>query len=148
MLGTMHPADSPEKLFDLSVKLKQNGAVGCLISGGCIPDGSVPLERFTSTIERIKRELGLTVFIHTGIISFESAVGLKRAGVDAALIDVIGSEETIRKVYNLRVNVSGYADSLKALQASGLNFVPHVIVGLNDRLIRWRIQGASNGTAS
>jgi uncharacterized radical SAM superfamily protein len=48
------------------------------------------------------------------------------------LIDVIGSQETIRSVYNLDVVVSDYADSLRALNSAGLWFVPHVIVGLNE----------------
>ena len=97
-----------------------------------MPDGSVPLKQFIPAIEKIKRELGLTVFVHTGIIDAVTATALKTAGVDAALIDIIGSDETIRKVYNLNVTTKDYAKSLKALQEAGLNFVPHVIVGLDD----------------
>lgn len=132
VLETMHPVLSPQELFDLCVSLKREGAVGCLVSGGCLPDGSVPLGRFVSAIGRVKGELGLTVFVHTGIIDAETTVGLKEAGVDAALIDVIGSQATLRKVFSLGVSVGGYADSLAALEKAGLNVVPHVIVGLND----------------
>jgi uncharacterized radical SAM superfamily protein len=132
VLQTMHPAKTPEKLFELAVKLKQNGALGCLVSGGCLPDGSVPLKQFILTIAKIKRELGLTVFVHTGIIDASTATALKKAGVDAALIDIIGSDETIRKVCNLNVTTKEYAKSLKALREAGLNFMPHVIVGLHD----------------
>jgi uncharacterized radical SAM superfamily protein len=132
VLETMHPANTPEKLFELGAELKQNGASGCLISGGCLPDGSVPLTPFLPTIKKIKRELGLTVFVHTGIIDAATATALKTAGVDAALIDIIGSDETIRKVCNLNVTVKDYVRSLNALQHAGLNFVPHVIVGLHD----------------
>ena len=132
VLETMHSAISPEELFELGLKLKKNGAVGCLVSGGCLSDGSMPLDRFVPVLRRFKQELDLTVFVHTGIIGTKTAVGLKNAGVDAALIDVIGSEETVEKIYNLKVSVRDYADSLKALQNSKLPFVPHVIVGLND----------------
>jgi uncharacterized radical SAM superfamily protein len=132
VLETMHPANTPEKLFVLTVKLKQHGASGCLLSGGCLPDGSVPLKQFIPTIEKIKRELGLTVFVHTGIIDSYTAAALKNVGVDAALIDIIGSDETIKKICNLSVTVKNYAKSLKALQEAGINFVPHVIVGLHD----------------
>ena len=132
VLETMHSAISPTELFELCSKLKQGGAQGCLVSGGCLPDGSVPLDGFVDAFGRIKWELGLTVFVHTGIISFETAVALKEAHVDAALIDVIGSKETIKKVYNLNISPQNYADSLKALDKSKINFVPHVIVGLND----------------
>jgi uncharacterized radical SAM superfamily protein len=132
VLETMRPAKTPEKLFALAVKLKHHGALGCLVSGGCLPDGSVPLKPFIPTIEKIKRELGLTVFVHTGIINASTAKALKNAGVDAALIDIIGSDETIKKICNLKVTVKDYATSLNAMQKAGLNFVPHVIVGLHD----------------
>jgi len=132
VLETMHPTTTPEKLFELAQKLKQQGALGCLVSGGCTPDGSVPLKPFIPTIEKIKRELGLTVFVHTGIIDSATATALKRAGVDAALIDIIGSDETIKKIGNPNVTAKDYATSLNALQEAGLNLVPHVIVGLDD----------------
>ena len=132
VLETMHSAMTPDGLFDLGLKLKENGAKGCLVSGGCLPDGSVPLDDFVPVLERFKRELGLTVFVHTGIIKQETAVALKKACIDAALIDVIGSAETIGKIYNLKVTIQDYASSLKVLQEAKLNIVPHVIVGLND----------------
>jgi uncharacterized radical SAM superfamily protein len=132
VLETMHSATSPEELYTLASKLKAEGASGCLVSGGCLPDGSVPLDDFVDVLGRLKRELGLTMFVHTGIISAQTAVGLKDAGVDAALIDVIGSQQTIRKVYNLNVSVTDYAKSLKTLHEAGLRVVPHVIVGLNE----------------
>ena len=132
VLQTMHPALSEKELFDLCLKLKQDGAKGCLVSGGCLPDGSVPLRGFVNAFKRIKQELGLTLFVHSGIINLETAVSLKGAGVDAVLIDVMGSVETIKKICNLSVTVEDYSKSLKALDAAGLNFVPHVIVGLNE----------------
>lgn len=132
VLETMHPADSPEKLLEVCTELKQKGALGCLISGGCLPDGSVPLEKFIPVIAKIKRDLGLTVLVHTGIINSEMAKQLKKAGVDAALIDIIGSDETIREIYHLNTTIQDYAESLKALNNAGIDFVPHVIVGLHN----------------
>jgi len=131
VLQTMRPAETPGKLFALAVTLKRQGALGCLISGGCTPDGSVPLKPFIPAIEKIKRELSLTVFVHTGTINSATAIALKRAGVDAALIDVIGSDETIKKIGNLNVTAKDYVASLNAMQEAGLKFVPHVIVGLD-----------------
>jgi lipoyl synthase len=132
VLETMHPALSPNELFELVKKLEQQGARGCLVSGGCLPDGSVPLDGFLAALGRIKRESSLTVFVHTGIIRQETALALKEAGVDAALIDVIGSSETVERVYSLRVRVQDYADSLRALDDAKLSLIPHVIVGLNE----------------
>lgn len=131
VLETMYPANTPEKLFELCVKLKSEGALGCLISGGCLPDGSVPLENFVDAIGKIKRQLDMTVFVHTGIINFDTAKKLKDAKVDASLIDIIGSDETIREIYNLNVTVEDYENSLKALHDARIVFVPHVIVGLH-----------------
>ncbi len=131
VLDTMVPALTPEGLFDLCAKLKNNGAVGCLISGGCLPDGSVPIDKFIDAIAQIKKELGLTVVVHTGVINFSTAKQLKAAGVDAALIDIIGSDETIREVYHLDVSVEDYERSLRAFHESGIPFVPHVLVGLH-----------------
>jgi uncharacterized radical SAM superfamily protein len=132
ILQTMHPAVSPQELFNLGVKLKREGAKGCLVSGGCLPDGSVPLDGFVPVLKRFKMELNLTVFVHTGIVSSETAGSLKAAEVDAALIDVIGSEATIKKIYNLQMSLRDYSHSLAALDQAGLAIVPHVIVGLND----------------
>ncbi len=132
VLETMHPAVSTGELFELGLRLKANGAKGVLVSGGCSPDNSVPLDEFTPVLARFKQELGLNVFVHTGIIKSKTAFALKDAGVDAALIDVVGSEETIKRAFNLRGGVQDYTKSLKALNESKLDTVPHVIVGLNE----------------
>ena len=132
VLQTMLPATNPRTLFALAKKLEHNGALGCLVSGGCFSDGSVPLKPFIPIIKKIKQELGLTVFVHTGIIDAATAQRLKAAGVDAALIDIIGSDETITKIGNLNSKVKDYANSLRVLQEADLNYVPHVIVGLDD----------------
>ena len=131
VLQTMTPVQTPEDLFNLCKKIKKKGAVGCLISGGCLPDGSVPIDEFIDVIAEIKRTLDFTIITHTGIIDFSTAKRLQEAKVDAALIDIIGSNETIQEIYNLNVNVEDYDQSLKALHESGIPFVPHVLVGLH-----------------
>jgi uncharacterized radical SAM superfamily protein len=131
VLETMYPATTPEKLLEVCTKLRREGALGCLISGGCLPNGSVPLEKFVDVIRRIKRELGLVVFVHTGIIDFDLAEKLREANVDAALIDIIGADETIKEIYNLDIRVEDYDNSLMALNRAGIAFVPHIIVGLH-----------------
>lgn len=131
VLETMHPATTPEDLYSLCGKLKAEGALGCLISGGCLPDGSVPLDRFVEAIKRVKADFGLTIFAHVGVVGFERALKLKEAGVDAALIDILGADETVKEIYNLNLTVESYENALKALSQAGLPFVPHVIVGLH-----------------
>lgn len=131
VLETMLPVADSEELFELCKQLKSEGALGCLISGGCLPNGSVPLEEFVDGIEKVKRDLGLTVFVHTGVIDLETAEKLREARADCALIDVIGSDDTIKEVYNLNVTVKDYENSVRALHDAEIAFVPHVIVGLH-----------------
>ena len=140
VLNTMFPAPTPKELFELCEKLKEKGAVGCLISGGCLPDGSVPLDEFVDAIARVKKELGLTIVTHTGIIERSTAKRLKEAGVDAALIDIIGSDQTIRDVYRLEISVEDYDRSLRALQKSGIPFVPHLLIGLHYGKLKGELQ--------
>ena len=140
VLNTMFPATTPDELINLCTRLKSKGAIGCLISGGCLPDGSVPLGRFGEAIAKIKRDLALTVVVHTGVVDLTMARRLKDAGVDAALIDIIGSEETIREIYQLEVKVEDYDRSLKALHESGIPLVPHVLVGLHYGELKGELQ--------
>jgi len=131
VLKTMYPAATPEKLVKLCKKLKADGALGCLISGGCLPNGSLPFDRFIEAIAHVKRELGLTIAVHTGLMKFETAKKLKEAGVDSALLDIIGSNETIREIYRLDISIEDFDFSLEALHKAGLAVVPHVLVGLH-----------------
>jgi uncharacterized radical SAM superfamily protein len=131
ILETMIPATSPDTLYAICRGIREEGGEGCLISGGCLPDGSVPLNRFVEAIGRIKSELGLAVVVHTGLIGREEAIKLAEAGVDAALIDVLGSDETIREVYRLNASVEDYETALSNLEQAGLPIVPHVLVGLH-----------------
>ncbi len=131
LLRTMFPANSPEKLLEICLKIKKSGGAGCLISGGCLSNGRVPLKSYIETIAFIKRNLDLKIVVHTGLVDLETAKLLKEAGVDAALIDIIGSDETIRDVYRLNASVHDFEDSLKALKMSGIPYVPHVLVGLH-----------------
>jgi uncharacterized radical SAM superfamily protein len=136
VLETMHSATTPEDLLCLCESIKDKGALGCLVSGGCLPDGSVPLREFAEVLGRVKKELGLTVFVHSGIIDPATAKALRSAEIDAVLIDIIGSDETIKEIYNLNMTVEDYARSLKVLRQAGIVTVPHVISGLHNGRLR------------
>jgi len=73
----------------------------------------------------------LKVVVHSGLIDHETAEMLKEAGVDTVSIDIIGSDETIREIYNLDASTKDYEDSLRALSTAKINFTPHVLVGLH-----------------
>ncbi|MEM2913631.1 MAG: radical SAM protein [Candidatus Bathyarchaeia archaeon] len=140
ILETMIQAQTPRRLLEVCSEIKRVGAVGCLISGGCLPDGSVPIARFADVISEIKKKLGLTIVVHSGLISLEDAERLRDAGVDAVSIDIIGSEETIREIYHLNASLDHYAKSLDALKKSGIPFTPHVLIGLHYGIIKGEIR--------
>jgi uncharacterized radical SAM superfamily protein len=140
VLNTMYPATTPQRLVELCGELKKKGAVGCLISGGCLPNGSVPLDKFVDAIALIKKKHGLIIVAHTGVISEELAEKLKKAEVGAALIDIIGSDETIREIYELEAKVADFEQSLANLHAVGIPFVPHVLVGLHYGKLKGELQ--------
>ena len=131
ILKTMIPAQTPNELIQVCHDIKKKGGIGCLISGGCLPDGSVPIYRFIDALAEIKDKLGLKIVTHTGLIDLLTVQRLKEAGVDAVLIDIIGSDDTIKEIYHLNASTRDYEESLEALSKSKIPFVPHVLVGLH-----------------
>lgn len=135
----MIPARTPAELFETCRDFKKHGAIGCLVSGGCLANGSVPLENFIDTIAEIKKRLGLTIVVHTGFVSEKTARRLKEAEVDAVSIDILGSNETIKEIYHLDSSTIDYEKTLKALEENGLSFTPHVLIGLHHGELRGEI---------
>ncbi|MFC1717857.1 radical SAM protein [Candidatus Poribacteria bacterium] len=131
ILESMHEAHDPESLYSLALRLKERGCRGILVSGGAGIDGSVPLTGFAPVMARIKHELGFKMAVHTGLVDEEMADALSEACVDSAMVDVIGSDETIRSVYHLKASVSDYENSLKYLAERDVRVSPHVVVGLH-----------------
>ncbi len=130
LLEPMIPADNPETLFQVIDRLRSNGALGVLISGGADKNGQVPLEEFIPVIQAVKAKIPeFRVICHTGLVRRETAEALKEAGVDQILIDVIGDEETIREVYHLNKKVADYEETLRMLKEMGHRLAPHIIIG-------------------
>lgn len=132
ILGHMRPVKSPGELYQLAGNLAERGGSGMLVSGGSGRDGVVPLLGFADVMARIKVELGLSVIVHTGITSPELAQALAGADVDCAMIDMIGADETIRRVCHLEeAGVEDYRRSLENLVDHGVPAAPHVVIGLD-----------------
>lgn len=129
VLERMLPARSPEALTLLGGRLRRNGCRGVLVSGGSLPDGSVPLEPYLGALRRLK-ELGLSVIVHTGLAGRALARGLASAGVDQVLTDIIGDSRTIREIYHLERRPADFRTSLMNLKDAGLSLAPHIVVGL------------------
>ena len=131
ILKTMIPTESPEELLKKCIQLEKKGNYGILLSGGCTKKGKLPWQKFIPTIAEIKRKTNLFISIHSGLIDYRDALALKTAGVDQALIDVVGNDETYKKVYHVPFGVVEIQKAMEALQKAGLPTVPHVVCGLD-----------------
>ncbi len=131
-LKHMIPARNPEKLLKLCITLCKKGVPGIVLSGGSRKDGTVPLDEYAETIAKIKKETSLFISAHTGPIDYEHARILKEAGLDAALLDVVGSSETTKEVYGIEIKPEDYLKTMEAMKKAGIpNIYPHICVGLH-----------------
>ncbi len=139
VLEGMRPLRSAS-LYEMCVELRARGSRGVLVSGGCDRRGRVPLLRHIPDLMRVRRELEMTIRVHPGLVDEATAAALGEIGVDGAMLDVIGAEETIREVYHLDVPVAEYGRALERLERHGVPLVPHIVVGLHwGRLLgEWR----------
>lgn len=135
-LKPMISAMEPAILLEKSRQLAEKGSHGILISGGCDSAGRLPWERFLPSIAAIKKETGLYISVHCGLLDGETAGGLKEAGVDQALLDVIGDDDTYQAIYHVEFGVSRIAETMEALWGAALPMVPHVVCGLHYGEIR------------
>jgi uncharacterized radical SAM superfamily protein len=139
LLAGMHPASTPEALLSLAKDLIDDGCEGVLLSGGAGADGAVPVKPFLEAMARL-REWGLRVIVHTGLLDRATARGLKQAGVDQVLFDVIGDEGTIRRVLHLDRTPADYAATLRLLREEGVPVAPHVVIGLHYGQLRGELR--------
>lgn len=140
ILNTMIPATTPEALVSACQRLDAEGNIGVLLSGGSLPDGSLPWDGFIDAIRTVRDTTDLRLTIHTGLIDEVTAARLDEAGVDEFLIDVIGSEDTMSQVYHLDAKMDRMEASLVALEATGKPVVPHIVVGLHYGRILGEVQ--------
>ena len=129
LLKPMIKATDPETLITKCLKLAHSGHSGVLLSGGSDLRGRLPWGKFYQAIHKIKTETDLFLSVHSGFLDFNTAVALKEAGVDQALIDIMGDEETAKKIYHLD-SLQQVITSLENLFKSGLDVVPHIVAGL------------------
>ncbi len=129
--GMADLTDFAGSLYDLCARLAERGARGVLISGGSDARGRVPLLAHVPDLIRVRKELGLTVRVHTGIPDEETCAGLAEVDIDGAMVDIIGHAATIRDVYHLEALPEDYERVLGWLERYGVPMVPHIILGLH-----------------
>jgi uncharacterized radical SAM superfamily protein len=131
VLDGMAAIPAGETLYDTAARLHAQGSKGLLVSGGSTRTGGVPLRPHLEHVPRIREELGMSVIVHSGVVSPALAHDLAGAGVDGVMLDIIGADETIRDVYHLPLTTADFDQSLRVLGDNGLRIIPHIVLGLH-----------------
>lgn len=132
ILEPMIPARSPEALWREVNALIEGGARGMLLTGGSNHRNEVEYGPYYSTIRRIKDTFPhFRIAVHTALVDDDAARCLEQAGIDVAMMDMIGAQETITQVYHLKRTVEDFERALGALVATRMKVVPHIVIGLH-----------------
>ena len=127
ILEPMIPARSPEELWRAVNGIVEQGAGGMLLTGGSNHRNEVEYDRYYPTIRRIKDEFPhFRIAMHTALVGDAIAARMADAGIDAAMMDVIGAQDTITQVYHLRRAVDDFERALEALTKTSMKVVPHM----------------------
>jgi uncharacterized radical SAM superfamily protein len=129
-LDGMKPIVDKHELKTYLMDLHNNDGIGILLSGGCLPDGSVPLLDYLDTIKEIKTKTNLIINAHTGLLNEETARKVSEAGIDIVSFDINMDEEVIKEIYHLDKNLEDYKKAIGYMQKHNINIVPHICIGL------------------
>lgn len=132
VLAPMIPARRPEQLRRVVDEVIAGGARGMLLTGGSNHRDEVEYDPFYPVIRRIKDEYpSFRIAAHTALMDTAAAQRMEQAGVDVAMMDVIGAQQTVREVYHLRRPVADFERTLENLVATRMKVVPHIVLGLH-----------------
>lgn len=131
-LSGMFDTSGEGSLLAKALEVEDRGGKGFLLSGGCGPSGGLVFtDDILEQIARIKDETDLSINVHTGLVSRETAQDLSSSGVDSISFDVHTDREVIRDVLHLKVGADAFIRSYDHLEEVGLRVVPHVLAGIN-----------------
>ena len=132
ILEPMIPAETPDELWRVVNRIVEQGGQGMLITGGSNHRNEVEYGTYYSTIRRIKDEFPFfKIAMHTALVDDDIAISMEQSGIDAAMMDVIGAQETITQVYHLKRRVDDFEATLEALVKTRMKVVPHIVIGLH-----------------
>ncbi len=127
-LRGMEPAETREKMNELTHSLVRDHSTGVLISGGCDAGGSVPVPFFSDRI-RSMVDSGLSVNVHAGFMKKDEISELVDSGVSCFSVDVHQDPNIISSVLNLKRPPEDYSRLIDDILAAGGKVVPHITVG-------------------
>ncbi len=132
ILEPMLPARTPEALWRVVNEVIEQGAQGMLITGGSNHRNEVEYDAYYPVIRRIKDACpAFRIAMHTALVTDDMARSMAQSGVDAAMMDVIGAQDTITQVYHLRRSVDDFEATLESLVRTDMKVVPHIVIGLH-----------------
>jgi hypothetical protein len=132
VLEPMIPARTPDALWHVVNRFVEDGARGMLLTGGSNLRNEVEYGPFYPTIRRIKDSFPrFKIAVHTALVDADGAAAMGEAGIDVAMMDVIGAQETITQVYHLKRRVVDFEKTLEVLVATRMKVVPHIVLGLH-----------------
>lgn len=132
ILEPMLPARTPEALWALVNQQIAGGAQGMLLTGGSNYRNEVEYDAYYPTIRRIKDTFPqFKIAMHTALVDMDIVRRMEDSSIDVAMMDVIGSQDTISQVYHLRRTVDDFEKSLEYLVSTQLKVVPHIVIGLH-----------------
>jgi hypothetical protein len=97
-----------------------------LISGGCDPQGRVPVMEHLSAVARFRE--GRRLNWHVGLINEEEMRALAPL-VDVVSFDIVGDAATAREVYGLDLDLDDYLRCLAMIRRHA-PVIPHLTIGL------------------
>jgi len=125
----MIKVSGPDDLVEKCHQLSRAGSLGVLLSGGSDLTGRLPWERYYPAIQEVKERTSLFLSAHIGFPDQETCIRLRNAGVEQALIDVMGDEDTATRIYHLE-RLNRVLEALDNISESGLQLAPHIVAGL------------------
>ena len=132
ILEPMISARTPEDLWRVVNEQINGGAQGMLLTGGSNHRNEVEYDDYYATIRKIKDTFpAFKIAMHTALVDMDIARRMEDCGIDAAMMDVIGSQDTITQVYHLRRTVDDFEKTLEYLVSTKLKVVPHIVLGLH-----------------
>lgn len=132
ILEPMIPARTPEALWQVVNDQIDQGAQGMLLTGGSNHRDEVEYDEFYPTIRRIKDTFpAFKIAMHTALVDRDIALRMEASGIDVAMMDVIGAQDTVAQVYHLKRSVDDFERSLEHLTQTALKVVPHIVIGLH-----------------
>lgn len=132
VLEPMIAARTPEALWRVVNEQIGAGAQGMLLTGGSNQRDEVEYDPFYPTVRRIKDAFPqFRIAVHTALADREAARRMEDCGIDVAMLDVIGAQDTVQQVYHLKRPVADFESSLAHLCETSLKVVPHIVIGLH-----------------